>query len=981
MNRFFILLCTFWISCLPGLSQQYTSIDNRTGTWESSSSWTPAWPVPQTVIYGKSITIKGYITANSSLHFTGTASILHVNDTLVIKGDLILDNNNDLHILDNGILIIRGNLIIQNQTEIKADGYLIITGDVIKGGSYYQGSATSDDEKVKVFIGGAIIPSELTDYGIKYPIFNCTRSGTIKYPNSGCTYGNVIDLTEDPIYDFFLSTCTLVTPVITADGPMTFCAGGGVTLTSSPEDIYIWSTGETTSSIHVTASGSYSVKVRSSDGCQSGVSVAGIVTVNGLPETPVITPNGPTSICTGDQLTLTCSEAASYLWSDGSNTPGITVSQSGNYSVRVMDANGCISSVSTATNVKVNSLPSVNAGTGQTIPYGTSGIINASITGDPPYSYSWSPGNQLVDSIIEDPTTKNLIKTIVFTLTATSSLTGCSNTGEVTITISGGPLTVTPTASPATICAGESVQLHAIASGGTSFYTYSWTSVPAGFTSSSAQPIVQPTVNTDYKVSVFDGFNTANSHVNVIVNPLPTVPSITAAGPTIFCEGGSVTLTSDPGTAYKWSNGATTQNLLVELSGNYSVSILDANGCKSNKSQEIVVSVNKIPITPTVIASGPTAFCDGEQVTLTSSVGARYLWSSGDTASGIQVTVSGKYSVSVISTAGCKSAPSLTTGVTVNSNPGIPVITVSGPVKICAGEYVLLATDPTNEYTWSTGERSQYISVNMPGDFTVQVRNTSGCLSPVSEATTIEVAERPAVQITSDKGSMCADETRPLTGIPEGGVFLVSDGPGNVRDDVLSATDTGYIEIVYSYTDYCVNSDTQSIRVNRLPEANAGPDQVLDYVFEAQMAAGLMTDETGRWLLASGSGTFADSLSPVTPVTGLSIGDNVFTWKITNGNCSAQDEVNITVNDLIIPSVITPNGDGANDFFEVTQQLGRVELVIFNAWGNEIFTNVNYLNDWNGINNKGNDLPNDTYFYVLKFENGSVAKGSVLIKK
>jgi len=57
-------------------------------------------------------------------------------------------------------------------------------------------------------------------------------------------------------------------------------------------------------------------------------------------------------------------------------------------------------------------------------------------------------------------------------------------------------LDVKPTASPAIICAGESVQLHAVASGGTSFYTYTWTSVPVGFTSSSAQPVVHPTVST-----------------------------------------------------------------------------------------------------------------------------------------------------------------------------------------------------------------------------------------------------------------------------------------------------------------------------------------------------------------------------------------------------------------------------------------------------------------------------------------------------
>jgi len=58
-----------------------------------------------------------------------------------------------------------------------------------------------------------------------------------------------------------------------------------------------------------------------------------------------------------------------------------------------------------------------------------------------------------------------------------------------------------------------------------------------------------------------------------------------------------------------------------------------------------------------------------------------------------------------------------------------------------------------------------------------------------------------------------------------------------------------------------------------------------------------------------------------------------------------------------------------------------MELIIFNRWGNEEYTNANYLNDWNGRNNKGLELPEDTYFYILKFENGIIKKGSVLIKR
>ena len=116
-------------------------------------------------------------------------------------------------------------------------------------------------------------------------------------------------------------------------------------------------------------------------------------------------------------------------------------------------------------------------------------------------------------------------------------------------------------------------------------------------------------------------------------------------------------------------------------------------------------------------------------------------------------------------------------------------------------------------------------------------------------------------------------------------------------------------------------------------------------------------------------------------ITELSIGENIYLWKVLNGNCEDSAEVKITVHDLIVPSVITPNGDGKNDYFKLSDNIGKIELIIFNRWGNEEYTNGNYLNDWGGRNNKGAELPSDTYFYILKFENGRIKKGSVLIKR
>lgn len=828
--------CICWMSCHPAISQNYSSRNNYTGDWEMSSSWNPTWSEPLKSISGEDVIINGYITANSSISFTGTASVLEISDTLVIKGNLTLDNNNDLKIDNNGILIIRGNLTINNQTEINAEGYLIVTGDIIKSSSINQGSFTSNDNPVKVFIGGTVTSPGLTDNNPDYPALNCSAPPTDPYPNSACSYGNMTDIINDPVFTFFQSTCTISS--VYSNSPL--CSGDDLQLGATGGTSYSWSgpNGFTSKdqnpvipNTNIAQTGAYTVIVTAVSGCT--VQATTSVIVNARPDKPGITAGGPTTFCTGGSVTLTSSAGTSYSWSNGAVTPSINVTTPGNYAVRVTDAIGCQSEVSSPAVVNVDDLPIVDAGTDITITNGTSTTINASVTGTGPFVYSWSPSGQLANASIEDPTTVLLTTTTVFVLTATSSTTSCSSTDDVTIMVIGGPLSSNPTASPETVCAGDGIRLHAMAGGGSGSYTYTWTSTPAGFTSASMNPDVNPAVSTTYHVAVFDGFSTVNAQVVANVNAIPVMPTITANGPTTFCVGGSVTLTSSAGLAYLWSTGESNPSITVTTEGIYTVRVTDAIGCQSLSSAPASIIINKLP----------------------------------------------------------------------------------------------------------------------------------------------------AVNITSSNSAMCINNVRMLTGSPAGGTFMITEGPGNITGNSLSATGTGNIGLKYSYTDACANEDTQSILVIERPVAIPGPDQELSFVFETLMNAELSDSETGEWSLVSGSGQMSDSHSPASRVTDLSVGENIFLWKVWNGGCAASADVKIMVYDLFVPSVITPNEDGKNDFFIISKGLGEASLIIFNRWGLVEFTSNNYMNDWDGRKNNGEMLPEDTYFYVVKSRNGNVIKGSVLIKR
>ena len=131
-------------------------------------------------------------------------------------------------------------------------------------------------------------------------------------------------------------------PVISADGPLSFCEGESVVLRApSGAASYRWSNGADTETITVDSAGTYSVTVTSNGGC-TGTSPAVIVRVAPLPE-PEIIALSPHPVCEGGTVTLGLRETyASYLWSDGSRNATLTVTSPGSVSVRVTSADGCV---------------------------------------------------------------------------------------------------------------------------------------------------------------------------------------------------------------------------------------------------------------------------------------------------------------------------------------------------------------------------------------------------------------------------------------------------------------------------------------------------------------------------------------------------------------------------------------------------------------------------------------------------------------
>ena len=443
--------------------------------------------------------------------------------------------------------------------------------------------------------------------------------------------------------------------------------------------------------------------------------------------------------CTG----LPVSSNTTYLWSNGETTSNITVSPvaTTDYTLTVTDCNGC-----TATDdIKVTVYPLPVSGiTGQkSICIGGTTVLTA--TGG--VSYLWSTGE--TTSIIS----VSPIVTTAYSVTVTS-LQGCTSVAVTDVIVN--PLPSPVISGDLEICIGQSTTL--TASGGMS---YEWST--GAFTQSIT---VSPLVSTTYLVMAMDENGCMDySSVFVIVHSLPT-PSVT--GDDEICFGESVSLSSNGGIGFLWSNGSTEQIISVapEISTNYTVTVTDSNGCTSSSGKAVVV--NTLPV---AVISGNTTFCTGASSLLTAAGGITYIWNTGATTSSIMINpgLNTFYTVTVTDSNGCTSSASRMA--TVNN---LPIADITGTNKLCFGNTATLVASGGILYLWNTGETSATIqpSPSITTIYKVTVTDVNGCTGTSAHA--IIVNKNPEVSIIGNN-EFCIGNSTTLSAIAEGTTFCDKD--------------------------------------------------------------------------------------------------------------------------------------------------------------------------------------------------------------
>ncbi|MCW3103542.1 MAG: hypothetical protein JWO09_1982 [Bacteroidetes bacterium] len=393
-----------------------------------------------------------------------------------------------------------------------------------------------------------------------------------------------------------------------------------------------------------------------------------------------------------------------------------------------------------------------------------------------------------------------------------------------------------------TLCAGDSVHFSNASSNA---FNYLWDFGDGTTASTLASPAHQYPLPGTYNVTLIAIDSSGcifsdTSNLTIIVAPIPVVD---IGNDTVVCAAPNITL--DAGTSgniYSWSTSAVTQTILASTAGTYWVEV--SNGtCEALDT----MSIQQITLDPDL--GNDTSLCAGQTLPLNAFVpGASYLWSTGDTAASITVSTAGQYWVQV--TIGpCTESDTLV----VNYIP-YPVIALPASILICPGDSVALnGGSPATDYLWSTGDTTQFLTVNASGTYSVTASNFQ-CSSTGSVNATLLV-----LPVLVDDTALCAGQTISLNAFYAGATYLWSTGavtPG------ITAFSPGPYWVTVSFSG-CSQSDTMNLSYLAYPVVNLVPniticpnDSVLLDAGSPATAYLWSTGDTTQTIYASSGGAY-----------------------------------------------------------------------------------------------------------------------------
>jgi gliding motility-associated-like protein len=479
--------------------------------------------------------------------------------------------------------------------------------------------------------------------------------------------------------------------------------------------------------------------------------------------------------------------------------------------------------------------------------------------------------------------------------------------------------------------------------------------------------------------SVGNGGSTNMTFSHQVTNPVLLIASLGQTGQ-------RVTLGFSLPYVVLYDGGAMTFNNSTSITGEEGYAIIMFPGAFKN-----VVITSTTPEEYTNITWGlnPPAFqvniteaaSSCGSTTATASGGVSYVWNGGDSPSSATNTfhTSGRYVVTVKNAEGCSASLSKQIDVHVP-----PTLTVKGNLTGCGSVAATASVDGAVSYQWDGGDTPNSASntFRTSGRYTVIVKDAYQCQASRWIDVIVNKSVVPVVNITaSPSGQICS-------GVPVTYSASFSNGGDSPELNWLKNGTSVGVGKTYTAVDLANGDKIECALTSHIP--CAVPARLISNSIIADVKVMPTITFPQKFVLDGRSSSV--QLNPVisgnivsylwTPAEGLSspnipnpIATPTFTTDYTLTvvsvtGCQATTIARVLVlKDIMIPNTFTPNGDGVNDTWEITNlaDFPKATIDIYNRYGANLYHSIGYARPWNGVYN-GKELPAGTYYYLINLK-------------
>lgn len=786
------------------------------------------------------------------------------------------------------------------------------------------------------------------------------------------------------------------------------------------------------------APGTYNVTVTDILNCQIVTSAL----VGDIPP-PTVTAGPSVSFCEGEGGAIVTASGAGgtpgyyYQWSCAlancgidslfDNDPLVNPTTSTWYYVQAVDTNGCVSEFDSVW-VEVLPKPQVDAGIdivlcGDSAPCQNLQPVINNAAG--PYTYAWFPSAGLNDSTLLNPCARPDTTTI-YTLVVTGG-NGCTSDfttidTNATVTVHVNPIPVAEAGPDRDLCFGDSLQLEGFGSGAGPNYSYQWSPLSGVFNPTVANPMVSPSITTDYILVVMS--NSCPSYGDTVTVNVHAQPTVDPGQDSEICLGESVLLDAQAqdgavGTTftYDWtpSDGLDDPTLedptaSPDSTTTYTVVATSNWGCETAP-ENVLVTVLSTPIAEagdnqTLCLGNPVQLQGGYSFTTTLPAQPQDIfvnWTPATDMDDPTITmptvdpqISTVYYMTV-TTGLCSTMDSVL--VTVIPEIGL---TASADTNIaCEGSPVFLTATAgigSANFTWipaaGLDDPNSATPVATPDQTTTYqvIATEGGCLDTMEVM--VEVIPTPTPGYLSSATEGCTPHSISFLDASDDVINYI----WNFGDDSDISNEPQPSHVYeepgnYTVSLTVVNTGGCSATIDDMQITVMDPPMAEFTTIEAfpvelslpntSVQFNNQSEDAISYTWNFGDGKASDLVNP--SHTFGAVGEYMVTLTATNALGCSDEVVHgpfiIFAPELFIPNVFSPNDDDINDRFLVEYSGSQpFNIQIFDRWGVQLYDANNKMEGWRGNDMEGKAVTEGTYYYRVKVGDREYAGDVTLVR-